>query len=495
MSNQGVPTRILKKKQISQQEYDLREEWAPETVNEYQVIPNEHTPTRQLPSRLQREKRTWQPQAAEKQQTESQYLPHHQVATVSKADANADMQGRVPNKRSLLFEEWKARSVRSPEQMKEPGSSTAVRKGNNIETKRSTTSGDVRVLLGERFHKVRSGAVKGRPVNDGRGQQPESIDAGNEATSGDGRKPLVEHTVRAANINATPEPANKDPIQHPKVEKTRDKATSKDGRAPLGEHSDKATDPQATTNPENEGYVQQTGTAKTVKTTTSNGTRGHERKSSKRTTIVQAKTSPTNDGYSQQREVKTDNANEEGHTPAPPSENADIPLATPGASTREKGGRRRKSRGWQEDPGRQSPRGRPTSHERQSSQGRLAVQELRHSHELQFPQALQSVPAPQASKGHRNSQARHPSHARHPCHSRQGSIERQQRPRERAHEQAVYMAPNGTQFGVNELRRLAHGLRVSGNVKVFFIPCFIEDPWRDVEPVPCIRPPDLMSRF
>ncbi|KAL5000254.1 hypothetical protein BDV10DRAFT_162992 [Aspergillus recurvatus] len=312
MSDQVVSTQFLKKKQISQQEYDLREEWAPETVNEYQVIPNKHTPTPQLPPRPQLEQQTGQPQGAEKQQTKSQHLPHHQTATVSNAYTNANVQGRVPNRRSLLFEEWKARSLRSPEQMKEASfSSTAVRKGNNMELKKGTTSGDVRVLLGERFDKAGIGRVKGKPVNNGRGLQPESIDARNKATPGDDGEPLVEHTARAANAHEDPEPANKDLIQHPKTEKMRDEATSKDGRAPLGEHSDNAADPQATTSPDNEGYFQQTEAAKTVNTTTSNGTRGNMRKNSKRATIVQAKTSPANDGYNEQpEEVKTDNTNE-----------------------------------------------------------------------------------------------------------------------------------------------------------------------------------------
>ncbi|KAL6240048.1 hypothetical protein BDW75DRAFT_1621 [Aspergillus navahoensis] len=502
MSNQIVPTEILKKKRLSQQEYDLREKRAPESVNKYQVIPNKHMPTPQLSSRPQPERRTWQPQGAEKQQTESQHLPHHQVITVSNANANTSVQCRVPSRRSLLFEEWKARSLRSPEQMKEAGfSSTAVRKGNNIETNRSTTSGDVRVLLGERFDKAGSGRVKGKPVNDGRGQQPESIDARNKATSGDGRSQVVEHISRSTNVHAKSESANKDPIQHPKAEKTRDKAMSKDGRAPLGEHSDKAADLQATTRLDVEGYIQQTEAAKIIDTTTPNSTRGQGRKNSKRATSVQAKTSLTNDGYNQQPQVKPENVNEECHTPTSSSKNTNTPLVTPGPNTGKKGAKGRKTRGRQEDPERQSSRGRRTSHECQSSQGHLPTQELRPSKEPQPSQAPQSAHAQQPFEYHQGSQARQPSkghqgsRARHSRPSRQSSIERQQHSRGRLREPAVYTALNGTQFGMGELRRLAHGVRIIGNVKVYFIPCFIEDPWRDVKPVPCIRPSDLMSRF
>ncbi|KAL4980701.1 hypothetical protein BDW66DRAFT_165728 [Aspergillus desertorum] len=499
MSDQVVPRPNPKSKQVSQQEYDLREERAPETVNEYQVIPNEHTPTTQLPSRPQQEQRTWQPRGPGNQQTESQHLLHHQVATVSHANATTDVQGCGSNRRSLLFEEWKARSLRSPGQMKEAGfSSSAIRKGNNLEARRSTTSGDVRMSPGERFQKAGSVRVKCRPINDGRGQKPESIDVRNEATSGDGIRSSVGHTTIAAHIYANPEPANRNRTQHPKAEKTRDTATSKDDKARLGEHPDKVADSQATTSLGNEGYVPQTEAAKTVNSTTSNDTRGHRGKNSKRATTVRAKVSTTNGGYDQQREgVKPDNANEgsltsvclEGYTPAPSFENTNTPLVTPGSSTRKKGGKGRKFKGRPRVLERQSSRGHQASHERQSSLGRLTAQELRSSKELQPSRTLESAHTQQTSEEQRGS------HGRHPRRSRQGSIERQQHYRERAREQAVYTAPNSTQFGVDELRRMAHGVRVSGNVKVYFIPCFIEDPWRDVKPVPCIRPPDLMSRF
>ncbi|KAL4765429.1 uncharacterized protein BDW70DRAFT_127709 [Aspergillus foveolatus] len=196
----------------------------------------------------------------------------------------------------------------------------------------------------------------------------------------------------------------------------------------------------------------------------------------------------------------------EGHTPAPFSENSNTPVVQPGTSSRKTGSRGIKSRELQHDHERQRSRRRQTSHERQYSQGRLA-QELRPSKEPQPAQALQSSHAQQPSEKHQDSQARHPSHARQPSREHQGScerhtypsekgsMERKQRSRERPREQAMYTAQNGTRFGADELRRLAHGVKISGNVKVYFIPCFIGDPWKDVKPVPCIRPPDLMSRF
>ncbi|KAL4741226.1 hypothetical protein BDV11DRAFT_213471 [Aspergillus similis] len=494
MSDQVVSTHILRKKQISQQDNDLRRQWAPETVSDYQVIPEEHASTPP-------EQQTWQPQGAEKQQTESQPLRQHQASTVSNANINANVQRRVPNRRSLLFEEWKARSLRKPGQLKDAGFSlTAVQKGDNTETKRSITSGDVRVLLGQRFDKPGSGRVKVKPAQDGPGQH-ESNDIRKTATPGDDRSSSMEQTAEAAYVHTNPELANKDPILYPKVEKLRNRATPKDGRALLGEDSDRTIDARATTSSDNDGHVQQTKAAKADNTTTSKDTKGYGRKNSKRASIVQARISLANNGYNQHSKVKSDNANEDGHTPAPFSEYSNTPVVPPGTSTRRKGSRGTKSRE------RLISCRRHASRERQSSQGRLATQELRPSKEPQSPKALQSAHTQQPSEKHQDSQAQHPSHARQPSrehrgsherhtyHSRKGSVERKQHSRERPREQTVYTAQNGTQFGVDELRRLAHGVKVSGNIKVYFIPCFIGDPWRDVKPVPCIRPPDLMSRF
>ncbi|KAL4818000.1 hypothetical protein BDW67DRAFT_183292 [Aspergillus spinulosporus] len=499
MSDQAMSTHILRDKQLSQYDNGLREEWLPETVSNYQVIPKEHAPTSP-------EQQTWQPQEAEKQQIESQPLPHRQASTPSNANINANVQGRVPNRHSLLFEEWKARSLQSPGQLNDAGfSATAVQKGSNTKTKRSITSGDVRVLLGERFDKPGSCRVKVKPVQDNPGQ-PELNDARKKETSGDCRSLLVEQTAGVAYVHTNPKMANKDPIHYPRPENLRDRATSKGGKALLREHSDREIDGQATTSSDNDGHAQQTKAAKADDTTTSKDTRGYGRKNSKRGTTVQASISLANNGHSQQSNATTDNANE-GHTPAAFSENSNTPIVPPGTSTRKKGSRGIKSRERQQDHERPRSRRRQASHERQSSQGRPATQELRPSKEPQPPQALQSARVQQPSEKYQDSRAQYPSHARQPSREHQGSrerhtypsgkgfIERKQRSWERPREQAVYTAQNGTRYGVDELRRLAHGVKVSGNVKVYFIPCFIGDPWKDVKPVPCIRPPDLMSRF
>ncbi|KAL3438342.1 hypothetical protein BDV09DRAFT_205672 [Aspergillus tetrazonus] len=495
MSDQDMSTHILREKQAPQQDNDLREEWPPESVSNYQVIPKEHAST-------SLEQQTWQQQAAEKQQTESQPLLHHQAFTVSNANVNANVQGRVPNRRSLLFEEWKARSLRSPERL---NALTAVHEGNNTETKRSILSGDVRVLLGERFDKPGSGRVKIKPVQD-RPHQAGLNDTRKKATSGDDRSSSVEQTAESAYVHTNPKLANKDSIHYPRTEKLRDRATSKDGRALLGEHSDRAIDAQATTSLDNDCHVQQTKAARADSTITSKDTRWYGRKNSKRASIVQESSSIANNGHNQQSKVKNDNTNEEGHTPAPFSGNSNTPFVQPGTSSGKTGSRGMKSKERQHDHERRRSRRRQASHERQFSQGRLA-QELRPSKEPQPPRALQPAHAQQPSEKHQDSQAQQPSHVRQPSREHQGSrerhtypsekrsIERKQRSRERTREQAVYTAQNGTRFGVDELRRLAHGVKISANVKVYFIPCFIGDPWKDVEPVPCVRPPDLMSRF
>ncbi|KAL4879700.1 hypothetical protein BJY04DRAFT_220038 [Aspergillus karnatakaensis] len=54
---------------------------------------------------------------------------------------------------------------------------------------------------------------------------------------------------------------------------------------------------------------------------------------------------------------------------------------------------------------------------------------------------------------------------------------------ERVPEPVVYTAPNGTQFTSNDLKRFGLGVTMNGGLKVFFFPCFIEDPWENLRPV------------
>ncbi|KAI9374284.1 hypothetical protein BJX61DRAFT_532486 [Aspergillus egyptiacus] len=71
----------------------------------------------------------------------------------------------------------------------------------------------------------------------------------------------------------------------------------------------------------------------------------------------------------------------------------------------------------------------------------------------------------------------------------QGDRGRQQHSRERARqEQVVYTAPNGTRMTVAELEMFSSGISPEGKDVVYFIPCFIEDPWKGMRPTPAVCP-------
>lgn len=78
---------------------------------------------------------------------------------------------------------------------------------------------------------------------------------------------------------------------------------------------------------------------------------------------------------------------------------------------------------------------------------------------------------------------------------RQHSLEQPLLIREYSRERLAYEAPNGTLFNAVEMRTLALGLKLRNHDKVYFLPCFIEDPWKGLKPTPSIRPPNLMDWF
>ncbi|RDW86820.1 uncharacterized protein DSM5745_03462 [Aspergillus mulundensis] len=662
MYHKTAPKQILQRKQISQQEYDLREEWAPETVNDYQVTPNNPLPAAphdQAQLQPKPNQGGWEPYNTEERHSLHQPQHYQHAATIAGPSANANTntnnkQGRVLNRRSTLFEEWKAKSLRSPEQVEE---ARAVQRENKTGNRRINTSGDVRVAMGERFDKAGSGQVKHKPKNDSRGRQVGLINNKSNAVSGDARKPLVEHTAEASNIpkselantqladlnktkdittsggtektlkeplngtadteaktepakkglihqaktqdNAVPEDANK-PIralvesadghakiqpanhgyiqqpevndhqhkinfgdviepsaepstgtsdvqaktksvendltqqpgaetqessaiaetqtkpelanrnlpQHNEKDNTEDSITrdagqtmSGDTKAPLDGLSGGTPDTQTKANLETDGCVPETAVTKTEDTITSKGTIRDKRKNSKRAAVLQAKPLPSNDGSNQQpEENKAGNVIEVAHHSAPSSDKVNAPMSVPMVKPREntRGRSNRKGRtsnNQVEDPERQCSRERQAAqadqpcHTRQSSRGRPGLQEHQASLGLQTSQATRPINARQPSK------ERQGSHAHHPSQSRQVPVERQQRSRERSSEQVAYTAPNGTQLTVEELRRLGNGNILAGKDKVYFMPCFIEDPWSGLIPVPVTRPRDLMFRF
>ncbi|KAL4908017.1 hypothetical protein BDW74DRAFT_148440 [Aspergillus multicolor] len=261
MSHKTAPKQILQRKQISQQEYDLRKEWAPETVSDYQV---------QLqPKPKQGE---WQFHDFEKSQLQPQPQRHQHAATVAVPSANANantnannkVPGRVPNRRSALFEEWKAKSLRSPEQVKE---ARAVQKDNCTGNRRINTSGDVRLALGERFDKAGSGPARNKPRNNSRSQQAGSIDTKSNAVSGGARKPLVEHTAEASNLPKT-ESASKVPTQLPELNSTQDITASGNTEKALKEPSNGTADTGMKAEAAKTGPIQQPETQANVKAQT-----------------------------------------------------------------------------------------------------------------------------------------------------------------------------------------------------------------------------------
>ncbi|KAL4935857.1 hypothetical protein BDV06DRAFT_217110 [Aspergillus oleicola] len=307
MSHQTAPKQNLQKKQISKQEYSFREEWAPETVNDYQLSHDEpaqyqhqhyqQQPPQQFHPHLQPHPHPHPP-------------PHFQGQPQVVYPKRTSMQARIPNKRnqarsSSLFEEWKAKALRSPD-------------------KEKTTEADAPLV-----------AANAPKTNRGRGR------TGKSTVSGDVRVLLGEHSDNTVNIRS----------------KTKESSVS------IG---------LAVVPKEDNGQVEEPAFTPIV---------DHE---------AATKNNPVRRGRPDRQRCE-----------------------------------------W----------------ERQDTRGR------------------------------------------------QRSLERQELYRGRSLERKPYTAPNGTLLGADELRKLALGTILKGTDKVYFIPCFIEDPWRGLTPVPSIRPSNLMSRF
>ncbi|KAL4931193.1 uncharacterized protein BDV17DRAFT_289180 [Aspergillus undulatus] len=460
MSQSAATEQMVHKKQISKQEYSLREEWAPETVKAYQVSPVEPV------------QRQHQHQTQGQNQTQAQ---HHAQAL---PQVNPHSQARIPNKRSQprsssLFEEWKAKALRSPTKEKtEPGEpgvlSTAESKANRNKDKleESITSGDVRVLLGE--HSEKTVSIRGKPKKPGVGVSPAPAAASkarnnvNEggATSVDATGSLPEHSARTVNAQMeTKEPG----VTSPAV--SNDNSSKHSGSITTG-HS---TGPSSKDNSKNEGTSTVSGGSRRSRTKSLGkasvraksrepGTasaaapkKGNDDKGSTAAVVarqmlgecsdqaanVGPKTKPAGNDHSQQPEAsRASNVKEESYACAPPSDNVAPPAVNLETNTTSEPPRR----------GRTSQPQR-CEWERQYSRGR------------------------------------------------QRSLERDNHFRAQSLERTPYMAPSGILLGVDDLRKLALGTMFKGKDKVYFIPSFIEDPWKGLKPVPSIRPPDLMDRF
>ncbi|KAL2863637.1 uncharacterized protein BJX67DRAFT_363103 [Aspergillus lucknowensis] len=55
-------------------------------------------------------------------------------------------------------------------------------------------------------------------------------------------------------------------------------------------------------------------------------------------------------------------------------------------------------------------------------------------------------------------------------------------------EDKIYTSPNGTRLSKSELKELSLGIKAEGMDKVYFLPCFIEDPWKGLQPMPAVQP-------
>ncbi|KAL3482315.1 hypothetical protein BJX99DRAFT_252571 [Aspergillus californicus] len=66
--------------------------------------------------------------------------------------------------------------------------------------------------------------------------------------------------------------------------------------------------------------------------------------------------------------------------------------------------------------------------------------------------------------------------------------ERRSKQVKRVNQEVIYAAPNGIHFDQGELRNLAYGINLEGKDKVYFLPCFIDDPWKGMKPTPAVYP-------
>ncbi len=154
------------KKQISQKEYDHREEWEPETIKDYQVFSSRPAPVTVHQKRHQQQR---QP---------SQQQQQHQSQTTSAGI----VQGRVPGRRSQirsssLFEEWKTKALRNPLQPSEPTVFPPNPSKRSNKSEGVAASGDARGSLGDKLDKAGNAQSNTKPANDSHGRQPATTKA------------------------------------------------------------------------------------------------------------------------------------------------------------------------------------------------------------------------------------------------------------------------------------------------------------------------------
>ncbi|KAL2800697.1 hypothetical protein BJX66DRAFT_97858 [Aspergillus keveii] len=541
-AHQVVPKQI--KKIISKDEYLMREEWAPDTINEYQMIVDEPSvipmPPPKSPPRLQQQQRPKRPQRQQQQ-----------THTVS----NMHGQGRGPNRRmqsqarsSSMFEEWKARSSVTPDQAKGDdknkeidGNSTASLQGDhkpdhsaalNVPDNLKETS-VASTVSSPKHNKPNSNGAPAVSENTVKQASPTPVASshgpnktGGGAASGDDK--VKESSVTPA---ASSQPPKTKGRAAPVVENNKVKETSvnltnssqvpktEGGAAPItkddkGESSHVAP-PSASKARHRRGSSAASGVVNKVK-----GTRAVPTSSSQ---------APKTDGGA----APVAKANKVNGTDGAPVPLSRIKHKRDGSaasinSSKTKGGGATSAASSQADN--KAEVNAPIIGEKNVERAGVASTALPQVNSItekspasvnaaadhpdkavenqiepnptcdvqfhqQKPEKLAGGPAeihaPAPSSSVTSTASANPTRGTRKRANKKGlMIDKQDdksRPQERVPEYA-YTAPSGSGFTLRELGNLKVGVKLDGPDKVYFLPSFIEDPWRGMEPSRAVQP-------
>ncbi|KAL4810043.1 hypothetical protein BDV18DRAFT_156418 [Aspergillus unguis] len=532
MSQKLAIKQIPLNNRMSQHEHSPREGRTFRSVKHHEVASDDHKskPHAQQPPRPKR----WQPDPA------PDPAPYPSSGLES-MDPTTEVQARVPNRRvqarsSSLFEEWKSKALRDPslDRIKEKESDTATRAGPSATTG-DAASGAVRGRdpRGDRPQKGINVRAKNKPLNDARGRQSdpriisgnttsEAVEAKEKSkepsektadapvrtksakdvrsrqseagsvpkailseafeTRGRSKEPFEKPTSVLVNARPTYEirarqpeatdtpksattdafkavgcsekisggevgiqvkvnPANVARGRQPGTSRFQPSAVSGDIRVSLGKQSDKPGSNRLKKSPAGDFCSRQLVTSKGQESVMSGDVRVALGEHPNRIGNVQAKGNTASDTVHQHLDaVKFGEFSKESITPA----------GSPNTSV-------------------------PTKYPKTPPRGRISDQ--------------------QWLDRQRYGEERMRSRERKRSVQRQQSLERQLHIRGRSREPLPYEAPNGTHFSSDEMRKLALGLNLKNNDTVYFLPCFVDNPWRGLKPTPAVRPVDLMDRF
>ncbi|KAL3496898.1 hypothetical protein BJX62DRAFT_193192 [Aspergillus germanicus] len=540
-AHQVVPKQI-QKKIISKDEYLMREEWAPDTINEYQMIVDEPSvipmPPPKSPPRLQQQQRPKRPQR-----------PQQQTNTVS----NMHDQGRGPNRRmqsqarsSSMFEEWKARSLITPDQddkNKEiDGNSTASLQGDhrpghgaapNVPDNLKETS-VAPTVSSPKYNKPNSNAAPAVSENTVKQASPTPVASfhgpnktGGGAASGDDKAKDSSITPAASSQPPKTEGSAAPVVENNKVKETSINLTdlsqvpkAEGGAAPItkddkGERFHVAP-PSASKAKHRRGSSAASGVANKVKST--------------RAVPTSSSQAPKTDGGAAPV-AKANKVNGTDAAPVPLSRNKHKrsgSTASITSSNKTKGAGATSAASSQADN--KAEVNAPIIDDRNVERAGVASDALPQVNSItekspalvnaaadhpdkavenqiepnptgdvqfhqQKPEELAGGPAeihaPAPSSGVTSTASANPTRASRKRANKKGlMIDKQDdksRPQERVPEYA-YTAPSGAGFTLRELGNLKGGVKLDGPDKVYFLPSFIEDPWRGMKPSRAVKP-------